>query len=89
MLRFRSDTLACSAEEAEKCREAHTMRRLALPKDFDTDSAPTPNLLRREAAGSTEVLRTPLVVASDLLAPPAACLHRECQGVVGRDLVAA
>ena len=64
------------------------MRRLALPKDFDTNSAPTRNLLRRESADSTEVLRTPSVVAADLLAPPAACLHRECQGVVGRELVA-
>lgn len=71
------------------------MRRLALPKDFDTDSAPTrslqngPEVLQRESAGSIGVFRAASVGAADLLAPGAACLHRECQGVVGRELVAA
>jgi hypothetical protein len=63
------------------------MRRLALPKDCDTDCAPTRNLqngpkvLQREPAGSTGVFRAASVGA--------ACLHRECQRVVGRELVAA
>jgi hypothetical protein len=73
------------------------MRRLALPNDFDTDSAPTPDLgngpkvLRRESAGSTEcITRAASVGAADLLAPPEARLHHgDRQGVDGRELVAA